>query len=818
MSTNCTRLFVFLIFLSVLFCHNYDGVAQTHIGPSLTASASKIAYEKGTLDAELIGRIIARKKEEVKKELMQRTVLNCLECGSFATWNYARQAMEVLLDERDAKVMTKELLRYSAELAVVLGISEYYLRLLADRSYNDQLNNDEKSFLLQYFKWMDLKSKNALYERFVSRQIVASFEESAFEKMKWDDLEDITSYYKILSYYSRLESEEVSALILEKGASDEFNSSFEKLVEKSTELRSSNSEKKKKEQSKIFYDPDSLQNLDEPKGKYLSEVSYLKLFNNATKNYSENKGKYNPNLTNNCQFISPNHILIDMVFEICKENKYLNSYGFFHNIGVGERSYRHLNKFTIFNQKLGADYRAVEDEITALVNLIMGSFDIIKKIYKDEGDLNLMSISKSIGEVSKNTGADLEDVIEKIAAIQLDVDSSGFNENWSSVLDNLITLSLAGVNKEEDNQLYYFIEKVIEPDLLKLKIATNTSDKAVEELEKTLKSYKNGIALAALKRLKDKFVLYAITSNVAIDTSLSSEDLLSIFNVLEEHRDSLNSFDSNIVLEGVAISAREAKKVYNEVKSKVDQTNIDISNFIALIQTINNLDEVSTYDLIAKFLSGAGDIFGDNSAIKLFNRFVNDFDKYMLIDEEEETLDINVEDIAVDLYKNVGDNLSSRFSLYFGVGVNQGITFSDDFGTEGSGIGSLYFVSEKIGLQVKLVDWKRKSALGTSRYNNKDKEVKHHIKNASVRNPIVSNWHLLAYGSGLLYQVDFLNSEDATFSKPVVGFGTGLTFFNGLDLNLSLATLSSFSGDDLFVNLGFDIKITEYLSELGKGK
>jgi len=64
------RLSVFLFFLALLYCQCFYGVAQTHIGPSLTACTSKIAYDKGTLDAELIGRIIARKKEEMKKELM----------------------------------------------------------------------------------------------------------------------------------------------------------------------------------------------------------------------------------------------------------------------------------------------------------------------------------------------------------------------------------------------------------------------------------------------------------------------------------------------------------------------------------------------------------------------------------------------------------------------------------------------------------------------------------------------------------------------------------------------------------------------------
>ena len=128
-----------------------QGKAQ-HLGPSLTASTSKIAYEKGTLDSEVILELVATKQEEIRSELMHRLVLNHFECGSFATWNFVRSNLNLLIDEKDKRVMTKEMLKNATELAIVMGISEYYLKFLANK---DSLNDDERKFLKQFFKWTD---------------------------------------------------------------------------------------------------------------------------------------------------------------------------------------------------------------------------------------------------------------------------------------------------------------------------------------------------------------------------------------------------------------------------------------------------------------------------------------------------------------------------------------------------------------------------------------------------------------------------------------------------------------------------------------
>ena len=84
--------------------------------------------------------------------------------------------------------------------------------------------------------------------------------------------------------------------------------------------------------------------------------------------------------------------------------------------------------------------------------------------------------------------------------------------------------------------------------------------------------------------------------------------------------------------------------------------------------------------------------------------------------------------------------------------------------------------------------------------------------------PTVSDIHLFAYGSGLLYNIANLKSTD-NFNYAIAGAGFGMTFFNGLTANFSVAcpfTDNKFYSNNTFLNLGFDIPIVEYIAGLRK--
>lgn len=128
-------------------------------------------------------------------------------------------------------------------------------------------------------------------------------------------------------------------------------------------------------------------------------------------------------------------------------------------------------------------------------------------------------------------------------------------------------------------------------------------------------------------------------------------------------------------------------------------------------------------------------------------------------------------------------------------------------------LNDLYFASEKIGLKVKLWNWKY-----THSFKSGEPIDYWFIKDNSWKrpqpDPFVNDIYLMAYGSGLLYNLVDLKSEEQ-FNYAIVGAGVGITFFNGLSLNVGYASpLVEGNLDNGFLNIGLDIPILEYISAI----
>jgi hypothetical protein len=105
-------------------------VGQEIGAPSLSIGTNEVLFAKGVLDTELIGEIITEKQTEIKKEFAKRIILNKhISEGPFLTYSYAENVLSTLLDHQEKGVMKKSLLELSTELALVLGVTEGYLRI-----------------------------------------------------------------------------------------------------------------------------------------------------------------------------------------------------------------------------------------------------------------------------------------------------------------------------------------------------------------------------------------------------------------------------------------------------------------------------------------------------------------------------------------------------------------------------------------------------------------------------------------------------------------------------------------------------------------
>ncbi|MBK9147137.1 MAG: hypothetical protein IPM12_04850 [Flavobacteriales bacterium] len=154
---------------------------------------------------------------------------------------------------------------------------------------------------------------------------------------------------------------------------------------------------------------------------------------------------------------------------------------------------------------------------------------------------------------------------------------------------------------------------------------------------------------------------------------------------------------------------------------------------------------------------------------------------------------------------------------FFTIGLNYGYFSSFDstfIGEERLGIQQVAWAGEKLGLKWFIWDWKY------TRGQQAQEPYRFHgrmfTRSVRPRDPVVSNWYCSLYASGLLYTIADLRSE-AEFQYPIVGTGTGVRFFNGLELNASYAVPVIPNNqldeniDAGFWNVGLDIPIFEYI-------
>lgn len=205
----------------------------------------------------------------------------------------------------------------------------------------------------------------------------------------------------------------------------------------------------------------------------------------------------------------------------------------------------------------------------------------------------------------------------------------------------------------------------------------------------------------------------------------------------------------------------------------------------------------------------------DNSFVSTVNSAVTTGNGYLYMD---------VEALIEALYARfLEKNGNKGFRVYikplFTMGVNYAHFLNENTlastETTSSSLANLYFASEKVGFKWKIWNWAYTHSFDAGQhfsYYGKDRYLL-----TPPTNPLVSDIHVIGYASGLLYNLVNLKSN-RNFSEAIAGGGLGLTFFNGLSMNVSIAMPISnrqFHLDNMFVNVGFDIPIVEYLSAIG---
>lgn len=258
------------------------------------------------------------------------------------------------------------------------------------------------------------------------------------------------------------------------------------------------------------------------------------------------------------------------------------------------------------------------------------------------------------------------------------------------------------------------------------------------------------------------------------------------------------------------------KSATDELKS----ININLNpSFIDLFTRLDEFNKVETFAQFVNHLSDAGDLFSDEEMRKSINKVLTFVRSYLKVVDDENgkmAITLDVEGFLLNMQR-IPYNRWRPFSLHFTVGANTTFFNSDLVLPDASTLRNYSFIGEKIGVKFKLYDWKYLNSFSkgeTFTYRNRL-----YVRNTAPHEPVISNIHLLAYGSGLLYNL-VNTGNTSNFNSPLLGIGLGITFFNDLDFNLSVGTPlvkdKSFraSGVPDFFSIGFDIQFIEYYNRL----
>jgi hypothetical protein len=255
------------------------------------------------------------------------------------------------------------------------------------------------------------------------------------------------------------------------------------------------------------------------------------------------------------------------------------------------------------------------------------------------------------------------------------------------------------------------------------------------------------------------------------------------------------------------------------------ETGKQIPQFLALVAKLYELDQATTITEYLRILPEVSELFPDSkvkSALSLVFRFVKDYTVVETNGNNKEVLTFNAESFIYKLQSLKPDKVI-RIGFHFTVGLNTATFARPQSIAEAAPTRNFSFVGEKVGLKWKLYDW------SFTRGRNPGETFKtswfpgvnttYYVRKAPPKEPLISNWHVLAYGSGLLYNLVDAKTEQE-FNMPLLGVGTGLTFFNGLDVNISCGVPiyndRPITTADRFYSLGFDIQFIEYYERLAQ--
>lgn len=834
----------FLLFLLLPLCTSLYGQEKA---PSLSVGLDQLIFGKGVLDVELISQIVAEKQDELKNTIVSKEILKRINReGCFATRNYAFSVVNLLLEEKNKTVLKKDLLEYSANYAYVFGMAELYARIALNLSDETPLKDILKDAGFTDDQINDFKNKQQLLILYNLKKDNLSAEKLRHQGKGEFDIEDISISNVILDivYDVSIGNSELKAKgFFQKNMYVEYNRYIEESsYYKYKSLAAENSDKREH--------LDSLYNSIE--GFVEDALKYYSLFERIgieSSDVSTQIAQFQEKLRVDIDLFyvkldqARESAIRDKLYSIIQNTKDADSTDFAKLAQIKEIKAQLLDAAQDEINKLRQDLEAYESDITTLDEIIKGGN--LSEIF--QADKFKKIDFKAIENDSLSTKAYLEDVQADIRQIvkNLNAKISEITDEQDEIIAEYDIEAKDVLNKLKERMAG--VPKIIRDYTTELKDIKNFDKKFnIDDLSTHLLS-ETKLLLQTFKLETNKYdsLVTDLFRQISIIRDVKEDytnfhyvdylryDLLPLLKTLNLHTNGkltrvIDAFD--MLADGVQL------KIFNDLDPDKDSTSMFFKlyefnkkinfDFVEFLMKLDHLDEVETYTYLLHSLIGVGDIHSTNGGSKALNTLINVVEKYTTLDQENKQLDFDVENAILYLYSKYGDRDFNMFDFHFTVGLNHGFLTEPIVFDNGEQLNNIGLASEKIGVKFKVFNNVLKQSFTKGEYIRYVKKGKvasdkySTYKRDYQNNPTIHNVHILLYGSGLLYNLTDLKSQK-NFNFPVGGLALGLTAYNYLDFNVGMAypfipNQKLSIGNPKIINIGFDIRFSEYLQALNK--
>jgi hypothetical protein len=788
-----------LILFALTFFYQFKA-QDLHEAPSLQVGLSGIKFSKGNLDPELIAEIIAEKQKEVKVKLIKNMLLNNLGVDNGLFYAYIDQSIEILTTEKDEDTRVKNLLENTVNLSFVVGYAEYYLQTLKKDSP----------------EWKSIR------ELALSYGVSASLFEK--DKLSLKDFAKIT-YRESVSEKSKTETDE--NFIIEQN-----NKFVGVIIDLFAEVIRQNEQLKTLGILRTNY----LQN-------YLSMNSYVSLEDNIANKDLALKLKALDELLNGKKNEIERQALASIQKSLVDKTVFAMDSSLKVKVEIFEKAIKssstEISKFISDNEtKLELEgYSKNQNYLLMNYNSLEGATNSFYELIKSKYNIDALNILKGTDKDLKN----------QYRIFEWYLDSKVKSEFYNSLF----------TKRTQADAIFSQIKGNLDIYLKYFGLVKSLSVKG-NDWNEILKTISNDFNCGDAKAIADSMMVqYGRARKEIKDISMLSQSEINDIEQINSFLDKLRFAELNR-FEYMQAYEKELKPaltrlgkysldflkmnnsmfslincITKQVETDLASVNINLNlSFIKLLSTIDEFDHVPTYATFLNHLSDAGDVFSDEEMRKSINRVISFIRSYVKVGEDNNgklSLNLDVEGFLYSLQKTPYNHFRP-IQFHFTVGANT-TSFSENLITNSSDTLRNYsFIGEKIGIKFKLWDYKYVRSFGKGETFSYWKFFRWwmpipvkatYIRNSPPKEPTISNIHLLAYGSGILYNL-VNTGTTKSFNSPLVGVGVGITFFNDLDVNVSwgktILNSKSFTDPSVpsFFNVGFDIQFIEYYDRLNK--